>query len=378
MPSARDRQEELRGLEALKPMEFQVGYKVMLKFSPWKGQVIRGSRVMSEECLGALSGPTCVLDSNGFKFTNENGILRVLKGSLLVMKATKGSSSLYIFQGETITCSAYVSCSEESNSDLMMLWHMRLGHMSEKCIVILSKRGLLDNQKVVNLEFCEHCVIRKQKRFNEFCIDKGIERHYTVRYTPQQNEVEDVPKQVEHVVLGDTDHDFTFPVDHTKFPHLEHEQERSIAHDRPRITTKAPSQFGFEDFFAYALQIKSLHKNNTWELVKLPERRKVVGLAKDIEEVNKLKVRLNTEFDMKYLGAARKILEKSINTPSSANFCLFTACSPQSEAYMEYTSHIPSASAVGSLMYAIVYMRLDIAHAMSVVSSGDREYLLAR
>ncbi|GJR91259.1 hypothetical protein Tco_0215270 [Tanacetum coccineum] len=45
---------------------------------------------------------------------------------------------------------------------------------------------------------------------------------------------------------------------------------------------------------------------------------------------------------------------------------------------MEYTSHIPSASAVGSLMYAIVYMRLDIAHAMSVVSSGDREYLLAR
>ncbi|GJW46344.1 putative reverse transcriptase domain-containing protein [Tanacetum coccineum] len=38
MPSARDRQEELRGLEALKPMEFQVGYKVMLKFSPWKGQ----------------------------------------------------------------------------------------------------------------------------------------------------------------------------------------------------------------------------------------------------------------------------------------------------------------------------------------------------
>ncbi|GJR91260.1 retrovirus-related pol polyprotein from transposon TNT 1-94 [Tanacetum coccineum] len=147
------------------------------------------------------------------------------------MKATKGSSSLYIFQGETITCSAYVSCSEESNSDLMMLWHMRLGHMSEKCIVILSKRGLLDNQKVVNLEFCEHCVIRETKR------------------------VEDVPKQVEHVVLGDTDHDFTFPVDHTKFPHLEHEQERSIAHDRPRITTKAPSQFGFEDFFAYALQV---------------------------------------------------------------------------------------------------------------------------
>ncbi|GJR64034.1 retrovirus-related pol polyprotein from transposon TNT 1-94 [Tanacetum coccineum] len=250
------------------------------------------------------------------------------------MKATKGSSSLYTLQGETITCSAYVSCSEESNSDLTMLWHMRLGHMSEKCMVILSKRGLLDNQKVVNLEFCEHCVIRETKRalYGSLHLNKRGRTERKVNKTLQRDDVsekvEDVPKQVEHVVLGDTDHDFTFPVDHTKFPHLEHEQERSIAHDRPRITTKAPSQFGFEDFFAYALQIESLHKNNTWELVKLPKRRKVVGLAKDIEEVNKLKVRLNTEFDMKDLGAARKILDYAVDLNAS-----FT---PPNEAWTEY------------------------------------------
>ncbi|GJX95918.1 retrovirus-related pol polyprotein from transposon TNT 1-94 [Tanacetum coccineum] len=79
-----------------------------------------------------------VLDSKGFKYTSENGVLRVSKGALVVMKATK---------------------------DLTMLWHMRLGHMSEKGMVILSKRGLLDNHKVANLEFCEHCIIEKQKLF---------------------------------------------------------------------------------------------------------------------------------------------------------------------------------------------------------------------
>ncbi|GJX80864.1 retrovirus-related pol polyprotein from transposon TNT 1-94 [Tanacetum coccineum] len=83
--------------------------------------------------------------------------------------------------------------------------------------------------------------------------------------------------------------------------------------------------------------------------------------AKDMEELNKLKILLNTKFDMKDLGAARKILgmeiirdrkhgkpflsqksyiekiisrfgmssAKSVNTPSSANFRLSTTCAPQ-------------------------------------------------
>ncbi|GKA32116.1 retrovirus-related pol polyprotein from transposon TNT 1-94, partial [Tanacetum coccineum] len=105
-----------------------------------------------------------VLDSKGFKYTNENGVLRVSKGALVVMKATKGNSSLYTLQGETITGSVYVSFSEKYNSDLTKLWHMRLGHKSEKGRVILSKRGLLDNHKIASLEFCEHYVIGKQKR----------------------------------------------------------------------------------------------------------------------------------------------------------------------------------------------------------------------
>ncbi|GJX80863.1 retrovirus-related pol polyprotein from transposon TNT 1-94 [Tanacetum coccineum] len=288
-----------------------------------------------------------VLDSKGFKYTSKNNVLRVSKGALVVMKATK---------------------------DLTMLWHMRLGHVSEKenkasefleskssnkgdsrfssfrllgtfsstlsrrCLILIEnqtgrkiKRLRTDN----GLEFCS-------SEFNEFCRDEGIARHYTVRYTPQQNgvverlnitllertrclllnvrldrsfwaealnttcyiinrspptaidcgdkqdeafqilkeklcnapvlalpdgpdfggvtkiplkfdpveskleevvfeKVEDVPKQVEHVVLEYMDHDVTSPDDQTNSPHFEHDQDRSIAHDRPRRTVKSLS-----------------------------------------------------------------------------------------------------------------------------------------
>jgi 5'-3' exoribonuclease 2 len=41
---------------------------------------------------------------------------------------------------------------------------MRLGHMSELGLVVLSKRGLLDGHSISKLDFCEHCVFRKHKR----------------------------------------------------------------------------------------------------------------------------------------------------------------------------------------------------------------------
>ena len=35
---------------------------------------------------------------------------------------------------------------------------MRLRHMSDKGLTILSRQGLLDGQKIGELDFCEHCV----------------------------------------------------------------------------------------------------------------------------------------------------------------------------------------------------------------------------
>ena len=117
-------------------------------------------------------------------------------------------------------------------------------------------------------------------------------------------------------------------------------------------------------------------------------------------DIQKLKGLLSAEFEMKDLGAARKILgmeiirdrerrklflsqrsyiqkvlarfgmssSKPIDTPSAVNIHLTVMFAPQSEEEKEYMSRVPYASAVGSLMYAMVCTRPDLAHAVSVVS----------
>ncbi|KAM0058194.1 putative RNA-directed DNA polymerase [Helianthus debilis subsp. tardiflorus] len=44
------------------------------------------------------------------------------------------------------------------------LWHNRLGHMSEKGLKMLAQKGKFPDLKKVETEFCEPCVLGKQKR----------------------------------------------------------------------------------------------------------------------------------------------------------------------------------------------------------------------
>ncbi|KAG8474425.1 hypothetical protein CXB51_033824 [Gossypium anomalum] len=104
------------------------------------------------------------LDSKGYRYIAESGVLKISKGSLVVMKGQRKTARLYILQGSTLTGDTAVVSSSLSDDDITKLWHMRLGHMSENGMVELSKRGLLDRQEICKLNFCEHCVFGKQKR----------------------------------------------------------------------------------------------------------------------------------------------------------------------------------------------------------------------
>ncbi|KAG8471931.1 hypothetical protein CXB51_036977 [Gossypium anomalum] len=107
--------------------------------------------------------------------------------------------------------------------------------------------------------------------------------------------------------------------------------------------------------------------------------------AKDKGEIRKVKAQLSEEFEMKDLGPAKKILgveilrdrkisklylsqkgyiekvlcrfnmqsAKPVSTPLAAHFRLSSALSPQSDDEIEYISHVPYSSAVGSLIIAI-------------------------
>ena len=105
-----------------------------------------------------------VLDSNGYKFTGQNGVLKVSKGALVVMKAEK-VGNLYRLKGSTqVSEAVIVSDKAEEGS---RLWHQRLGHMSEKGLQVLMNHKLLPDLKSLKLDFCKYCVFGKQckKRF---------------------------------------------------------------------------------------------------------------------------------------------------------------------------------------------------------------------
>ena len=76
----------------------------------------------------------------------------------------KLQGEIYLLLGSTVNGTAAVLSSERSNDDATKLWHMRLGHMSEKGMTILAGRGLLKGLKNCKLGFCENCVFGKQKR----------------------------------------------------------------------------------------------------------------------------------------------------------------------------------------------------------------------
>jgi len=95
------------------------------------------------------------LETNGCRIVMENGVLKVTKGAMVMMKGLR-QGSLYILQGATVTGVAAVGTENDTR-----LWHMRLGHMSEKGMTILEKKGYLGNASMGKLDFCNHCVFGK-------------------------------------------------------------------------------------------------------------------------------------------------------------------------------------------------------------------------
>ena len=113
-------------------------------------KTLTGVRYVPELKRNLISLAT--LESHGCRYSVEGGVLKVSKGAIVLLKAIR-CDSLYVLQGSTVTGSAAVA---SPNKDNTKLWHMRLGHMSEKGILILKKKGHLGNHRTRKVDFCEH------------------------------------------------------------------------------------------------------------------------------------------------------------------------------------------------------------------------------
>ena len=101
-----------------------------------------------------------MLDQNGSTYKLEKGILRVIKGSMVVLKGIL-KQGLYILQGEVISGDAAISSIE---NDETVLGHKRLGHIGSRGLQELRKQEILDPKKVRTLDFREFRALEKSQR----------------------------------------------------------------------------------------------------------------------------------------------------------------------------------------------------------------------
>ncbi|RVW71367.1 Retrovirus-related Pol polyprotein from transposon TNT 1-94 [Vitis vinifera] len=226
-------------------------------------------------------------------------------------------------------------------------------------------------------------------KFTELYEQHGIKRHFTVRL---ENKFRAEAVNIACYLINRSPRatlDGKVAEENAGRSSLEDQQHHNIATDKHRCTVKPPTRYGFKDLVSYALitssgdrttfqeavhsqeksrwmgamveEIQSLHKNQTWELVELPEEKRIIGCkwvykkkeleqmdvkttflhgdleelvymdrstcldddsfiflllyvddmliaAKSMIEVNKLKSLSSKAFDMKDLGVARRFL----------------------------------------------------------------------
>lgn len=120
------------------------------------------------------------LENKGCEFKGASGNLKVVKGCTVIMKgARKGQDTLYILQGSALKselCSATSSKDKDSveGLDYTQLWHSRMGHIRQKALDVLGKKGCLESDKISEVKFCEDCVIGKTHR-----VSFGPAQHVT-------------------------------------------------------------------------------------------------------------------------------------------------------------------------------------------------------
>ncbi|KAJ4726034.1 Retrovirus-related Pol polyprotein from transposon TNT 1-94 [Melia azedarach] len=263
-----------------------------------------------------------MLDNKGFSFQGEGGVLHVCKGSNVVLKGVK-RGTLYFLQGSTLSSSVAVASSEIDKDNMTKLWHMRLGHMSARGMQILSKWDLLCGHKIKDLEFCEHCIFGKLHR--------------------------------------------------SKFPKAIHRTKGTL--DYIHSDCWGPSRVESLGSHRYFVSMIDDFSRMTWVFIMKHKSEAFKNFRQWKALVEIYRDRSKKKLFLSQKGYIQKILSrfgmstaKPIDTPSAANAHLSVAFAPKSVEEKEYMSRVSYTSAVGSLMYAMVCTRPDLAQSVSVVS----------
>ena len=76
------------------------------------------------------------MDSHGYKTHMENGIMKIVKCALVLMNVEKIGANLFMLKGETLQEAD--ACVASNREESTMMWYLKLDHMLEQDLKILS------------------------------------------------------------------------------------------------------------------------------------------------------------------------------------------------------------------------------------------------
>lgn len=132
---------------------------VRLKLADGAIRVLEGVRYVPDLKRNLIS--LGMLDAQGYVYKAEGGVLKVTKGSMVMMRGEL-VNGLYKLKGSTLEGTSNNVTEIEISSG--SLWHKRLGHVSERGLKEMSKQKLLGDDVVKSLDFCELCILGKARK----------------------------------------------------------------------------------------------------------------------------------------------------------------------------------------------------------------------
>ncbi|KAG6790575.1 hypothetical protein POTOM_006732 [Populus tomentosa] len=140
-------------------------------------------------------------DSLGCKIRTDNGIMKIVKGALVVLKARKTVANMFVLMGETYQGAEASIASASPAEEKTMMWHQKLGHMSEKGLKVLSDQKLLPGLTKVTLPFYKMQMEENNsilKETTEVQIE-NTQNHTSSKAVPEHEEQEQIESETPEV-----------------------------------------------------------------------------------------------------------------------------------------------------------------------------------
>ena len=87
------------------------------------------------------------LERSGYSFSSRarSGVLNISNGAMVVMRGRRLDNNFYRMEGSVVTGESNAAVAAQDQQGAYRMWHYRLGHMGDKGLRELSRRGLISD-----------------------------------------------------------------------------------------------------------------------------------------------------------------------------------------------------------------------------------------